>query len=187
MSRTSWAALLARAVGGVALVVGVLAPPAYASTIQGTYTATLAGVSGTTVQGSFTFNTATDVFSGTLDFSGGSAFNGVNASFSRAGACLGPACAVALDATVSGDSIVYAIGLSTSSDGYTAGGTISGTKVGAAWAYSGTAGASVPEGGSIALYLLLDISAFLALAWLRHSRCGSKLPNVTSEGTAARA
>jgi hypothetical protein len=39
----------------------------------------------------------------------------------------------------------------------------------------------VPEGGSVTLYLVLDISAFLALGWLRHSRRASKFPNVTQK------
>jgi hypothetical protein len=183
MSRTSWVVLFARSVCGVALLIGALALPAYASTIQGTYTASLTGVSSTTVQGSFTFNTATDVFSGTLDFSGSSIFNGVAESFSQAGACIGPACALALGANVSGDTLVYAIALNESSGAYTAGGTIASTKVGL-WAYTGTAGASVPEGGSVALYLVLDIAALLTLGWLRHSRRASKFPNVTSEQAA---
>jgi hypothetical protein len=39
---------------------------------------------------------------------------------------------------------------------------------------NGASGAvtGAPEGGSVALYLLLEISAFLALGWLRHSRHG---------------
>ncbi len=37
----------------------------------------------------------------------------------------------------------------------------------------------VPEGGSAALYLVLDISALLALAWLQHCKRASKSPSVT--------
>jgi len=43
---------------------------------------------------------------------------------------------------------------------------------------------TVPEGGSTAVYLVLDISALLALGWLRHSRRASKFPNVASETAA---
>jgi hypothetical protein len=45
----------------------------------------------------------------------------------------------------------------------------------------GTGTVSTPEGGSAALYLVLDISAFLALAGLQHCRRASQFPSVTSE------
>jgi hypothetical protein len=139
MSRTRWVALMARLICGVAVSIGALVLPSYADTLSGTYTATLAGVSSTTVQGSFSFNTTTDVFSGTLNFSGGSVFKGVTDTFSQAGACPGGICALAFDVNPSGDTLVYAIALTPSSDQYSASGSILSTKGAGAWTYSGKA------------------------------------------------
>jgi hypothetical protein len=170
MSRTSGLVLIARLACGVALSVGALVLPAYADTLSGTYTASLTGVSSTTVQASFTFNTTTDVFSGTLDFSGGSIFKGVTDSFSQTGPCAGGVCALALDANVSGDSLVYAIALNLSSDQYSAGGTITSPKGAGVWAYTGAAtdpgGTAVVENWGLSESLGLFVLALLAFGVL---------------------
>jgi hypothetical protein len=161
MSRTTWVAL--RLVCGAAVSVGGLVLPAYADTMSGTYTATLAGVSGTTVQGSFSFNTTSDVFSGTLNFSGGSVFGGVADSFSQTGACAGGICALALNASPSGDTLVYAIALNLSSDQYSASGSILSTKGAGAWTSSAKVG---PSTGVIENWGLFDSLGLFALAVL---------------------
>jgi len=186
MPRTRRVVLIARLVFGVALFIGALGVPAYAGTIlAGTYTATLTGVSQTTVQASFALNTTTDVFSGTLDFTGNSIFNGVTETFSQAGACISGVCGFALDVNVSGDTLVYGIGLNENSGSYSAAGSISKANVDGLWADTGKVVVSTPEGGSVALYLVLDISALLALGWLQRSRRGSRLASVASERAAA--
>ena len=163
MSKRMWVALVARLFCGVALFMGALALPAYADTIlSGGYTATLTGVPKTTVTAGFNFDTTTDVFSGTLGFSG--VFN-VGESFSQAGACVVGTCALALSANVGGDSLVYTIALNLNSHQYTAAGTILNMKGQAgAWAYNGTD--AVPENWGLSDSLGLFALALLAFGVL---------------------
>ena len=153
MSQRRWAGLVARLICVVAFSIGASALPVYADTITGAYSLPL-----NALKGSFTFNTTSDMFSGTLAFGPGSIlFNGVFDDFSQAGACASGSCSLGLSTIVSGDTLIYNINLDLRTDQYSARGKISNTKGQMSWAYTGKAVAVAENWGfpeSLGLFAL---------------------------------
>ena len=136
-----------------AMVVGALmfanALPASATSIDGTYTAMVSGVSSTNVTGTFVFNTSTHAFTDALTFRG--VFNVAENFKPKAATCVLNNCLVVLAAVVGGDTILYDIRLNLNSDQFDAGGYIWNSK--ASGAFNSQGQTSLPEGGSGFLYL----------------------------------
>lgn len=153
------------AISVIAVLSLAFALPASADSVTGSYNTNVYGVSGTAVQGNFTFNMATDTFSGALTFSG--AFSGVTEDFNQKATCFLNNCVFELTANVDGDSLTYGILLNLNSGQYAAGGTIwNSTSKGA---FADTAYAAAPETGSTFLYLGLSVLVMFGAVFVARS------------------
>jgi hypothetical protein len=121
---------------------------ASASSIKGSYDTALSGVSKSTVQSSFSFNTTNDKLTGTLLFAG--VFTGTK-NISQTLKCAAQICDLVLDSSINGDKITYDFVLNLKSDTFSATGNVWKGKKDGSFAANGYA--SLPEGGSTFAYL----------------------------------
>jgi hypothetical protein len=118
------------------------------------YSTNLSGVSNTTVQGSFTYNTATNTFTGgSLSFVGNSIFGGLGGTDTQPQS----GSTFVLNQVIGGYNVVYTIVLNPVTGAYTATGNISSGGTTGSFQYS-----RVPEGGTQASYLLASGIVLLA-------------------------
>jgi len=139
---------------GVVFCVIALSIGAFAGSIDTfSYSTNVSGVSNTTVQGAFTYNTSTGTFTlASLSFAGNSIFNGISGNDTKPQS----GNTFVLNETIDGYTVSYTIVLNPLTGSYTANGSIS---------YGGTKGSfnyQVPEGGARLSYLLASGMALLA-------------------------
>jgi hypothetical protein len=139
---------------GVVFCVIALSTGAFAGSVDTfNYSTNLSGVSNTTVQGTFTYNTSTDTFTlASLSFAGNSIFNGISGNDTKPQS----GNTFVLNETIDGYTVSYTIVLNPLTGSYTADGSIS---------YGGTKGSfnyQVPEGGARLSYLLASGMALFA-------------------------
>lgn len=159
-----------RMTGALAVLTFALALPASASSISGSYDATLLGVKSSTAQSNFSFNTSTDRLTGALSFSG--AFSGTE-NINQTLKCLAGICNLLLTGSLNGNKIIYDLVLNLNSDTFTAGGNIWNARSDGSFGAKGYA--SMAEGGSMFAYL--GLAGLVIFGGILFARFGNATPH----------